>query len=77
MSDHVPQTLCRFHNLNKNYESTSIMGDTTAAELEMEQLEEEDILDFLHSKGSSLDAFRREYLDLQKVFESLKHCLQY
>lgn len=48
------------------------MGDTaTAAELEMEQLEEEDIMDFLHSKGSLLDAFRREYLDLQKVCSTI------
>lgn len=46
------------------------MGDgPDPADLEMEQLEEEDILEFLHSKGAVLDAFRREYLDMQKVCE--------
>lgn len=42
------------------------MGDTSA-DLELEQLEEEDIMDFLQSKGTALDAFRKEFTELQKV----------
>ena len=43
------------------------MGDTFAADLELEQLEEEDIMDFLQSKGTALDAFRKEFTEMQKV----------
>ena len=43
------------------------MGDTSAADMELEQLEEEDIMDFLQSKGTALDAFRKEFTELQKV----------
>ena len=42
------------------------MGDTSA-DLELEQLEEEDIMEFLQSKGTALDAFRKEFTELQKV----------
>ena len=43
------------------------MGDTFAEDLELEQLEEEDIMDFLQSKGTALDAFRKEFTEMQKV----------
>lgn len=47
------------------------MGDTFAADLELEQLEEEDIMDFLQSKGTALDAFRKEFTEMQKVCKFL------
>lgn len=35
----------------------------------LEELEDEDIMEFIHSKGSCLDAFKREYLDVEKEID--------
>ena len=41
----------------------------------LEDFEEEDVMDFVESKGNLLDAFKQQYQELQKVYNKKNYKL--